>query len=351
MKNYIINNKKYSVRFYLVSCMLTMLCVLCVGFNAQADISKRKQVKQFIKTMVEKEGFDQSELTTLFEQVEIKDKIIKAMSRPAESVLTWHTYRPIFLKKDRIRGGVKFWQENEKTLAAAAEKYGVPEEIIIAIIGVETKYGKHKGTYRVMDAISTLAFAFPKRSKFFTKELKEYLLLTREENIEPLSLLGSYAGAMGKPQFIPSSYRAYAVDFDGDGKRDLINNTKDVIGSVANYFKRHHWKRGEPVIVRAKLKKYRPNVIKKLVKKGIKPKLTLASLAKKDIYSRKKLPMDTKVALIELKQKKGKREYWLGLKNFYVISRYNHSQLYSMAVYQLSLEIAKGRKKYLARSR
>ena len=330
--------------------MLTMLCVFCFGFSAQADISKDKQVKQFINSMVKEEGFDKSELTTLFADVEIKKKIIEAMSRPAESVLTWYTYRPIFLKQDRIQGGVKFWKENEKTLAAAAEKYGVPEEIIVAIIGVETKYGKHKGTYRVMDAISTLAFAFPKRSTFFRKELKEYLLLTREENIEPLSLLGSYAGAMGKPQFIPSSYRAYAVDFDGDGKRDLINNTEDVIGSVANYFKRHHWKKGQPVIVRAKLKKYQPKSIKKIVKKGMKPHVTLKSLAKKSIVSRKKLPMDTKVALIELKQKKGKREYWLGLKNFYVISRYNHSQLYAMAVYQLSLEIAKGRKTQLARS-
>jgi membrane-bound lytic murein transglycosylase B len=284
------------------------LSILSVSFSVQADISKRKQVKSFIKSMVKDEGFNKSKLTKLFKQVEIKDKIIKAMSRPAESVLTWHTYRPIFLKKERIRGGVKFWQENEKSLAAASKKYGVPEEIIIAIIGVETKYGRHKGKFRVMDAISTLAFAFPKRAKFFRKELKEYLLLTREEEIEPLSRLGSYAGAMGKPQFIPSSYRAYAVDFDGDGKRDLFDNTDDVIGSVANYFKRHHWKRGKPVIVKAKLKKYNPRSVKKIVKKGIKPHITLRSLAKKNIVSRKKLPLDSKVALIELKQKKGKKE-------------------------------------------
>lgn len=335
-------------RLRLFSVGLVAILASSFAFVAQADISNRKNVKQFITSMVKSEGFDKAELTALFKQVEIKPKIIDAMNRPAEGVLPWYKYRGIFLKKDRINGGIEFWQKNQDTLAAATKKYGVPSEIIVAIIGVESKYGRHKGKFRVMDAISSLAFDFPRRSKFFTRELKEYLLMTREENIEPLSILGSYAGAMGKPQFIPSSYRSYAVDFNGDGQRDLINSTEDVIGSVANYFKRHHWQTGKPVIVKAKLKTYNAKTIKKLVKKGIKPHSSLNVFAKKDIVSRQKIDTNSKAALIELEYKKGKKQYWLGLKNFYVITRYNHSQLYAMAVYQLSQEILKGRKTKLA---
>ncbi|MFV2057260.1 MAG: lytic murein transglycosylase B [Thiohalomonadales bacterium] len=340
-------------RFMLIRFCIVLVALLGLSFTlaVQADISNRKAVQKFIQTMVKDEGFDQAELIALFEQVEIKQKIIDAMSRPAEGVLPWYKYRGIFLKKDRINGGVEFWEKNQETLAAATEKYGIPSEIIVAIIGVESKYGRHKGKYRVMDAISSLAFDFPKRSKFFTKELKEYLLMTREENIEPLSILGSYAGAMGKPQFIPSSYRAYAVDFDGDGQRDLIHSTEDVIGSVANYFKRHHWQSGKPVIVKARLKTYNSKTIKKLVKKGIRPHSTLKTFAKKDIVTWKKMDEKSKAALIELEYKKGKKQYWLGLKNFYVITRYNHSQLYAMAVYQLSQEILKGRKTKLAQNK
>jgi membrane-bound lytic murein transglycosylase B len=268
--------------------------------------------------------------------VSIKQSIIDAITRPAEAK-PWYQYRPIFLTKSRIKDGVAFWKKHAKDLKRAEEEYGVPPEIIISIIGVESRYGKYKGKYRVLESLATLAFNYPKRSKFFRSELQEFLLMAREEERDALTIMGSYAGAMGKPQFIASSFRQYAVDFDKDGKRDLWDSTTDVIGSVANYFSRHHWKRGEPITSPASVtgKQY-----KKIVKKGIKPRSTIAELAKKGINPMQKLPTDARAALIELELKKGV-EHWLGLTNFYVITRYNHSELYAMAVYQLSQEIAK----------
>lgn len=326
------------IKMTAIRVWLTVVLSIVVIFPANADISKRKDVKRFITSMVKKDGFNRNELIALFKTVTIEKKIIDAMNRPAEAK-PWYQYRRIFLTEERISGGVEFWKDNEKTLSEASEKFGVPAEIIVAIIGVESKYGRHKGQFRVVDALSTLGFAYPKRGDFFRKELRELLLLAKEEKVAPASYLGSYAGAMGKPQFIPSSYRRYAVDFNADGKRDLLESTVDVIGSVANYFNRHDWQTGLPVTERATVdgKHY-----KKIVKQGIKPKLTVDELAKKGVNAESPVPGDYAAALIELELKKGK-EYWLGLKNFYVISRYNHSQLYSMAVYQLSKEIAKAR--------
>ena len=203
---------------------------------------------------------------------------------------------------------MKFWSENEETLKRAEEKYGVPAEIIVSIIGVETKYGKFKGKFPVMDALSTLGFDYPKRGKFFRKQLKEFLILAREEKVDPMSLLGSYAGAMGKPQFMPSSYRHYAVDFDGDGKRDLLGNSVDVIGSVANYFDRHRWKTGGQVTARAKIKGKR---YRKVVKKGIKPHSTVQQLEKLGITAKEEVAKDERAALIELELKKVRSIGWV----------------------------------------
>jgi membrane-bound lytic murein transglycosylase B len=235
--------------------------------------------------------------------------------------------------------GVEFWNENADTLARAYDTYGVPAEIVVAIIGVETRYGEHKGRYPIMDSLTTLAFDFPKRGKFFRGELEQFLLLTREEEVDPLSLKGSYAGAMGKPQFIASSYRNYAVDFDGDGKRDILNSSVDAIGSVANYFNRHNWKKDEPIAGKARVKgkKYKP-----IIKKGIKPSMRLRDMARKGVHVDGKYAPEQLAALIEFKNKKG-HEYWVGFNNFYVITRYNHSELYAMAVYQLSQAIAQKR--------
>jgi len=313
--------------------LLTLPVTAAIPLDEQ-DVTARADVQQFIDEMVKKHDFDANKLTALFKQVELREKIVDAITRPAEGK-PWHKYRPIFVTKTRINEGVIFWNENKETLERAEKEYGVPPEIIVAIIGVETRYGRHKGGYRVMDSLSTLAFEYPKRSKFFRSELEQYLLLAREENIEPLSIKGSYAGAMGKPQFISSSYRNYAIDFDGDGKRDLWNNTVDAIGSVANYFKRHKWQPGGPVVVPAVVGS---NHIQVLVKKGYKPHSTVTELRKRGATAKSKLDPNAMGALIELKTLAG-REHWIGLNNFYVITRYNHSPLYAMAVYQLGQAI------------
>jgi membrane-bound lytic murein transglycosylase B len=306
-------------------------------------VSEREDVKTFIQEMVDKHNFDAQKLTALFKDVTLKQKIVDAISRPAEGK-PWYQYRPIFVTNTRIDEGVKFWNENEAILKAAEQKYGVPPEIIVAIIGVETRYGRHKGGYRVMDSLSTLAFAYPKRSEFFRSELEQYLLLTREEKLDPMEVKGSYAGAMGKSQFISSSYRNFAVDFDGDGKRDLWNNNADAIGSVANYFKRHKWKAGGDVAAPAIVGS---NHIQTLVKQGYKPHSTVSELRQRGVTAKRKVDPDALGALIELKQLAG-REYWLGLNNFYVITRYNHSPLYAMAVHQLGQAIIKKRGELLS---
>ena len=318
--------------------VLCSVLFLGIAFNTQAstrplDISK-DNVQGFISQMVKKHQFDKNNLSAVLKKARHHESIIEAISRPAESK-PWYEYRPIFLTRDRLQGGVKFWQSNANTLSKAKLAYGVPEEIITAIIGVETRYGKHKGRFPVIDALATLAFAYPPRSKFFTKELEQYLLMTREEKLDPLEQLGSYAGAMGMPQFISSSFRSYAVDFDSDGKRNLWTNTNDVIGSVANYFKKHRWKNGQPIASKVRLhgKRY-----KKLLENGLKPNYSKQQLMDNGVILPDGLPDNLKGALIEFETKNGP-EYWVGWHNFYVISRYNHSALYSMAVFQLSEQI------------
>lgn len=313
--------------------LLTSPAIASLPLDKQI-VSERADVKTFIQEMVDKHQFDAKKLTTLFKDVVLKQKIVDAISRPAEGK-PWFQYRPIFVTKTRIKEGVKYWNDNEATLIAAEEKYGVPPEIIVAIIGVETRYGRHKGRYRVMDSLSTLAFAYPKRGKFFRSELEHYLLLTREEGFNPLDIKGSYAGAMGKSQFISSSYRHYAVDFDGDGKRDLWDNNADAIGSVANYFKRHKWQPGGDIVAPAMVGS---NHIQVLVKKGYKPHSTVKELRQRGVTAKSKVDPEALGALLELKKRAG-REHWLTLNNFYVITRYNHSPLYAMAVHQLGQAI------------
>lgn len=325
---------------------LPLLFIFLTGSLAMANNQKEpdsQAVRLFINEMMQQHKFNEKELQQVFQQARIQQSILDAISRPAESK-PWHEYRPIFVTTERSRGGVDFWQENAVILKKARDVYGVPEEIIVAIIGVETRYGRHKGNYKVIDALSTLAFAYPPRSTFFRKELKEYLLMTREEGLIPGNQLGSYAGAMGMPQFIPSSFRHYAVDFDNDGKRNLWTNTADAIGSVGNYFKQHHWREGEPVVSAVKVHGTR---YKKLIDGNLKPRYSQRELMTNGVVLPKGLPGNLKGALIELEGANGP-EYWVGWQNFYVISRYNHSELYSMAVYQLSQDI-KSRRMALAR--
>ncbi len=308
---------------------LCLLLAACTG-----NIKDTESVDAFVEHMVTTQHFDKAELDNLFEAVEIKQDILKRIASPSEA-LPWYKYRKIFLTDARIDAGVQFWKDNEPALIAAEQRYGVPAEIIVAIIGVETLFGKNTGNHRVIDALSTLAFAYPPRSKFFTGELESFLLLCRDEHINPADPLGSYAGAMGLPQFMPSSFRTYAVDFDNDNRRDIWHNTGDVIASVANYFAKHHWQTGQAIAVpvTAKGENY-----KSVLNKDLKPTLSLTELKSLNLIISRQLPFHSKVKLLSFEQQQGK-ELWATLDNFYVITRYNHSPLYAMAVYQLSLSI------------
>ena len=296
-----------------------------------ADYESRDSVKDFINELAVEDGFNREQLAEIFEQVEKKQRIIDLISRPAEKAKPWHEYREIFVTAPRIAAGVEFWEENEAALNRAGSKFGIPIEIIVAVIGVETNYGRNKGSFRVMDALSTLAFDYPPRARFFRSELRELLLLAREENKDPLELIGSYAGAMGYGQFIPSSFRAYAIDFDGDGTRDIWSSQTDAIGSVANYFSRHGWDGESPIAVRVTVTDERAD---QLANQGLKPKLSIAELRKAGM-EHVSLPDQTLGALFRLEGRDG-WEYWLGLHDFYVVTRYNHSHMYALAVVQLS---------------
>ncbi|MBV1878883.1 MAG: lytic murein transglycosylase B [Pseudomonadales bacterium] len=283
------------------------------------------------------EGFDKNYLVALFAQAEYKQSIVDAISRPAEFTHTWKTYQDIFLTESRIRQGQQFMLENARALKLAEAKFGVPVEIITAIIGVETMYGRIRGSYRVIDSLSTLAFDYPPRSAFFRSELKHFLHLVKEENQDARLPKGSYAGAMGYGQFIPSSYRHYAIDFDGDGQRDIWNNKTDAIGSVANYLALHGWQDGELITVKATLVEdsMQAGPASENFNKSLKPTASIASMEKLGLHWQQKLKSEPLISPMLLHGKQG-IEYWLGLKNFYVITRYNHSKLYAMAVFQLS---------------
>ncbi|MGA7802629.1 MAG: lytic murein transglycosylase B [Gammaproteobacteria bacterium] len=303
-----------------------------------APLADRPALNEFIDQMATRHHFDRARLVELFAKVRVQPSIIEAITRPAESK-PWYQYRPIFVTRSRIEEGVKFWDRHANLLDQARQKYGVAPQILVAILGVETRYGTHTGRYRVLDSLSTLAFDYPARAKFFRSELAQFLLLTREEGIDPLSVKGSYAGAMGDPQFISSSYRRYAVDFNGDGKRDLWNSPGDVIGSVANYFRAHGWTPGAPIAVRAKVTGDR---YPSLLDSGLEPRMTVSAMRGYGVEPQTPVPGDAQAILLALQDRTGD-EYWLGLHNFYVITRYNHSPLYAMAVYQLGEAIRKAR--------
>ncbi|GAB3285423.1 lytic murein transglycosylase B [Parahaliea aestuarii] len=297
------------------------------------------QAQAMIEELVAEEGFERDTLETLFGKAERQQSIIDAISRPAEKTKPWYEYRKIFLTEKREREGLEFYAAHRETLERAEAETGVPAEIIVAIIGVETSYGRITGNYRVMDALSTLAFDYPRRSAFFSKELKNYLLLTRDQGMDPMALKGSYAGAMGYGQFMPSSYRSYAVDFDGDGRTDIWNNPEDAIGSVANYFKRHGWNAGEPVVSAASLQ---GEVPEDWFNASLKPERSLVDYSAAGLQPvTEGLDPAQPATAIRFETEQG-YEYWLGLKNFYVITRYNHSSMYAMSVYQLSQRIAAG---------
>ena len=311
--------------------IMAVMSALLLSVAVAADYSDHPQGVAFIQRMVSEHGFEQAEVERILVAAEKKEAIIKAMTRPAEKVKPWKDYRKIFISEKRIAEGARFWLDNRAALERAEQQYGVAPEVVVAIIGVETFYGRIKGSWRVVDALATLGFDYPKRGKFFTKQLEEFLLLAREQNKDPLSLTGSYAGAMGYGQFIPSSYRSFAVDFDGDGFTDIWNNTTDAIGSVANYFAEHKWQAGQPVVTRARVTPdYDLEYLNELkLAKTIDEYRQLGFTPVDDV------PGDMLAMPMKLEGKRGV-EFWLGLPNFYCITRYNHSRLYAMTVHQLS---------------
>ncbi|WP_370584090.1 lytic murein transglycosylase B [Motiliproteus sp. SC1-56] len=325
---------KFSVRSSLRGLIASAFAfALLPAAAADPNYAEHPEAKAFVDRMVA-EGFERKSLEALIAEAERKESILTAIARPAEKRLNWGEYRQIFLGQSRIDQGVAFWNEHRDTVGRASRHFGVAPEVIVAIIGVETRYGRNAGSYRVIDALATLAFDYPPRSKFFGGQLRELLYLLREEKLSPLSLTGSYAGAMGYGQFIPSSYRNYAVDFDDDGVRDILSNPVDAIGSVANYFARHHWQEGQPVAVPAQVP---ADLDDDRVSTKLKPELTLEQWKALGVTPRTPLGADEqKATLMKLEFDDRPAEYWLGLENFYVITRYNRSHLYAMAVYQLS---------------
>ncbi|MFW2371995.1 MAG: lytic murein transglycosylase B [Gammaproteobacteria bacterium] len=314
--------------------ILLTLLMLATPALAQANYSERDDVRNFVNDMVKKHRFDEQMLMYWMNSVEQQKTALKAIARPAEGK-PWKDYRPIFITNKRITRGVEFWRKHNDVLSQAEQRYGVPAEIIVAIIGVETFYGKRSGSYPVLDALTTLGFDYPPRAAFFRKELEQFLLMSREERFDPTTLKGSYAGAMGMPQFISSSFRSYAVDFDGDGRRDLWGSTADAIGSVANYFSRHGWRNGAPIISRAQVSES----ARSLASKRMRPEKSIAEYKQVGVVPLTNFNDNESAILLGLEGKNG-QEYWLGLNNFYVITRYNHSPLYAMAVYQLGQALA-----------
>lgn len=318
---------------FLVGVLLTAGMTLA-GHNIYAQESS--QIDKFAALMASKHQVDAGFVKTTLTKAKKSETILEAIARPWEAK-PWFEYYPIFLTEKRLEKGLKFWQTHEASLQRAEKELGIPAEIIVAIIGVETFYGEYKGKYKVLDALYTLGFFYPPRATFFSSELEQLFLLSKEENFDIEQLMGSYAGAMGMGQFISSSYRHYAIDFDGDGVRDLLNNPIDAIGSVANYFNQHGWKKGQAVALRAEVvgKAYKDLLTDKLEYKHTWRDIQQAGVS---IVNSTPIAADRSAKLFEFEQQDHK-EYWLGLDNFYVITRYNHSPLYAMAVYQLSQQL------------
>ncbi len=314
---------------------LSLLAALFTGAPASALDVERPIVQDFVSRLADKHGFAQDQLNGLLAKAEIQQSVLDAMSRPAERALLWHEYRERFITEQRIKEGVEFWQQHRELLDKVAAERGVAPEYLVAILGVETYYGRITGRYRVLDALATLAFDYPPRSDYFTQELEQFLLLTREESLDPLAALGSYAGAMGPPQFMPRSVRQFAVDGDGDGHRNLWADWDDIVGSIANYFVKHGWKAGDPVLAEASIDQARAH---DLDPRKIALNETVASLREKGVVFETQLAPAAPAMLLaaDLPEKVAFR---VGFHNFYVITRYNRSPLYAMAVHDLALAL------------
>jgi len=333
-----------SVRRLMATLLLLPIALLFMAQEASANAieayHERPEVQAFMSQMEEKHGFSAQELRDVFAGVKFQAAVIKAMEPPTTpGVRSWERYRSRFVNQNRINGGQRFMREYAAELQRARKSYGVPEEIIVAIIGVETLYGQYTGNYRVIDALTTLAFDYPRRAEYFRGELEQYLLLAREQGLDYFTVLGSYAGAIGLPQFMPTNVRQLAVDFDGDGKVDLRNSVVDAIGSVAHYLSVHGWRTDEPVASHVAFDEAVPDAWIETI---------LPLMTKKDIQH---VGFNTSIALdhslnfavIPLETPDRPAEFWLGFNNFYVITRYNKSSFYAMSVWQLAEELVSRR--------
>lgn len=326
-------------RFRFHRCAVLGLLALLSGPAGAVSLADHPSLVPLIDSLVEHHGFDRATLRRLFAGASLEPQVVAAMEQPREA-LPWYAYRRGFLTEDRIALGVRYWRNHRAALARAKRVYGVPPELVVAIIGVESRYGIHQGSHSVFDALLTLTLDYPRRADFFRNELREFLLLTRELHLDPTKVKGSYAGALGIPQFIASSYRNYAVDFDGDKQRDLFRDSDDAIGSVANFLSRHGWATGHPVIDPARLDRSRDSLPKEF---GTEPVLTVREWLDYGVVPKIKSPHgpdraardDEQAALITLQSESGPL-YHLGYNNFYVITRYNRSDNYAMAVYELA---------------
>ncbi|OWY38618.1 lytic murein transglycosylase B [Xenophilus sp. AP218F] len=315
---------------------------LAAPAHADAAFLARPDVQRYIDEQVASGKFNRPELEAVFANVELKPNIIRILDKPSTS-RPWYQFRASTVSERTVADGVAFWQANRAALARAEAKYQVPPEIIVAILGVESHYGRNTGTFRLADSLSTIGFDYPRRAEFFRKELTEFLLLAKEEGKDPLTLKGSYAGAMGWPQFMPSSYRKWAVDFDGSGHRDIWNNSDDAIGSVAHYFQLHGWRLGDDVILPASVV---PGPrIDQLAADKFNLHYTVGELKKMGVAPQAPVGDDVPAVLVPLETAPGVTEYWLGLNNYFVITRYNRSTLYAKAVQEIADQV---RQRYLA---
>src|SRR5450830_709296 len=313
-----------------------------------ANFSQWKEVNTFIDDLVARDGFDRSTLQAVFSKARYMDTAIKLIKpAPAGKTKNWQAYRARFVEPKRIAAGVDFWNEHALALQRAETQYGVPAEIIVAILGVETVYGRNTGNFRVVDTLTTLAFDYPKtanrdaRMAFFRGELESTLLFARESNIDPFSLLGSYAGAIGWPQFMPSSIRQYAVDFDGNGKIDLRASPVDAIGSVANFLKIHGWQRGEPTVFPATVTD--PAQAENLINQGLEAKFTPDELKAAGVIAGTELPAGLRYGVVDLQNGAAPTEHWLATNNFFAITQYNRSYFYAMSVIDLARAVRTAR--------
>ena len=330
-----------------LSMPLLAACLFSGPAHAADSLAKDPEVADFIAAMVQRHGFSADTLTPLFAATTANASVLRAI-QPATSAerRSWQRYRERFVNERRTRAGLAFWEENAATIAKASAIYGVPPQILVAIIGVETEYGQNTGRFSVFQALATLAFRYPPRSAFFRDELEQFLLLARENGQPPESIKGSYAGAIGIPQFMPSSQRRYAVDFDGDGRVDLRRSTADAIGSVASFLAQHGWQTGAPVAHALPLE-IRPPA--ELSQTDLTLRQNAAALRAAGLPAPG--PDDARYALVDLVTPDGPTEYWLGEHNFWVISRYNRSSFYAMAVFQLGERLAEERQALLASGR